>query len=575
MAAPIDRAALFAVWILEEFDAYYTEFLHTPALAKRAFESRAHRTSIGLSRHRLSLYSDSMACLADVIAGEFPNLASDSDMWLHIERQFRRLITGRYEADVAFAYLHSVRRRLFFDEWTSVAYGVDEPSGPATSPDVIRRFQLNGLFDADVVRGVLGVVGFEHAFRDLSRDAAAIRQRVLSDLEAKGAVLGDLIGLEMLRAGFFRNRGAYLVGALAFSDGRRWPFIVALLNDDDGIYVDALLTSEADAHNIFSSTLANFHVTNPHYHQLAEFLHALMPARPLGLHYSTIGYNHLGKVAVMRELENEVRDTDEVLQTSVGSRGSVAMGFAAPSSAYNLKVVRNTPTNEYKWGVFDGIDSVLRKYNRVHEINRTGSMLDNIIYFNVKLEASWFDSELLEELLRDASVTVHQRDDGTIVFKHLIVQRRLTPLPVFLETASDEDVRTVIVNLGYCIKNNAAADIFNKDLDARNYGVSRFMKVYLFDYDALEVFGEIKIRTNVDRFDGEEDIPDWVYEDGIVFLPEEVESGLCLPGRRLRRMFRYAHGDLLELNYWSDLQSALADGGVPQIRIYPRSTELS
>jgi len=35
---------------------------------------------------------------------------------------------------------------------------------------------------------------------------------------------------------------------------------------------------------------------------------------------------------------------------------------------------------------------VLAKYKRVHEINRTGSMLDNIVYYNLKLERSWFEA---------------------------------------------------------------------------------------------------------------------------------------------------------------------------------------
>ena len=44
---------------------------------------------------------------------------------------------------------------------------------------------------------------------------------------------------------------------------------------------------------------------------------------------------------------------------------------------------------------------------------------------------------------------------------------------------------------------------------------------------------------------GEEDLPDWYYEDGVVFLPEEIESGLRIPSRSLRRLFRDVHGDLL------------------------------
>ena len=377
----------------------------------------------------------------------------------------------------------------------------------------------------------------------------------------------------MTDAGFFRNRGAYIVGRIVFDDSSATPLILALLNHEAGIYVQAVLAGQADAHNLFSSTLANFHVTNSHYHELAAFLHSVMPTRRLGLHYSTIGFNHVGKVAVMNELREELAEHREVFTTAIGFRGSVAIGFAAPSSDYNLKVIRDVPTEQYKWGEFPGIRAVLDKYRRVHEIDRTGSMLDNIIYYNLELDPAWFEPNLLAELLRDAAESVSLRDDA-VILKHLIVQRRVRPLPVFLQDASPEEAREVIVNLGHCIKNNAAANVFNKDLDARNYGVSRFQKVFLFDYDALEPLTRVKVRSNADRFDGEDDVPDWFYEDGVIFLPEEIESGFRIHDRTMRRLFRDVHGDLLTTGYWEGLQNDLERGQVPSIRLYPERRKL-
>ena len=131
-----------------------------------------------------------------------------------------------------------------------------------------------------------------------------------------------------------------------------------------------------------------------------------------------------------------------------------------------------------------------------------------------------------------------------------------------------------MINLGYCIKNNAAANIFNKDLDARNYGVTTYSKVYLYDYDALEDLEDVKIRTNLDRFDGEEDIPDWFFEDGYVFLPEELSSGFCISDRGLCRLFDQRHAKLLTTDYWESLQNELAAGHVPRISVYPDSEKL-
>ena len=101
----------------------------------------------------------------------------------------------------------------------------------------------------------------------------------------------------------------------------------------------------------------------------------------------------------MEELTEELTANNSVFDTAIGFQGTVAIGFQSLNSSYSLKVIRNRPTEQYKWGKFDGIESVLSKYSRVHQINRTGSMLDNIIYYNVKLHRDWFSPLLVHELL--------------------------------------------------------------------------------------------------------------------------------------------------------------------------------
>ena len=568
-----ERTNLAARWILAEFDAYYVESRNIPTLAKSAFERRDPATSLDLSLRRLSVYSISVHTLARRLREALPSAAEDESFWDRIEARYLTLIEGRYESDIAFAYIHSARRMMYEGMWKPVDYAFlhqREPASERSAPVRVDFPIAPGADLAALVDRILEVPRFERPWRDREGDVRLVAERLQAIFHRNTR---RPVQIQMTDAGFFRNRGAYIVGRIVFDDASATPLILALLNHDAGIYVQAVLAGEADAHNLFSSTLANFHVTNSHYHELAAFMHSVMPTRRLGLHYSTIGFNHVGKVAVMNELREELATHREVFTTAVGFRGSVAIGFATPSSDYNLKVIRDVPTEQYKWGEFPGIRAVLDKYRRVHEIDRTGSMLDNIIYFNLELDPAWFEPGLLAELLRDAAESVSLRDD-TVILKHLIVQRRVRPLPVFFRDATPEEAREVIVNLGHCIKNNAAANVFNKDLDARNYGVSRFHKVYLFDYDALEPLTQVKVRSNAERFDGEDDVPDWFYEDGVIFLPEEIESGFRLHERGLRRLFRDVHGDLLTTTYWERMQNDLERGQVPSIRLYPEQRKL-
>ena len=568
-----NRIRITAEWVLEQFEQFYQEFLEVPYQAKAAFEQQHHSTSIWLSRHRLSLYSSYIHRMGAYLQAIQPNISVDASFLNQLEDHFWRVIEHRYESDVAYAFMHSIRRMVYRDEWKPVEYST---FGFAESSDkypveLLKHFPVKDQVNPELIEQILKEVPeFSIPYRDIEGDSSAITWRISRLAGRRGS---NIENLEMIDAGFYRNRGAYLVGKIKFAEGSYVPLIIALLNSNEGVYCDAVILDQHLAHNLFSSTLANFHVTTRYYHELSAYLHSLMPQRALGLNYSTIGYNHVGKVAVINEIKQEIATTGGLLDTAIGEAGTVAIGFAGPQSAYNLKVIRNHPTDGYKWGKFEGIDSVKAKYSRVHEINRTGSMLDNIIYFNIALERELFAESLLEELLREASETISLQR-GMIVFKYLIVQPRMTPLPVFLANAGEREVRIVIESLGDCIKNNAAANIFNKDLDARNYGVSHFLKVYLYDYDALEVMVDVKIRSNLDRFDGEEDIPDWYFEDGVIFLPEEIEAGLCINDREQRQLFREYHGDLLTTDYWETLQNELVQNQVPVIKVYPDSCRL-
>ncbi|MBX2868571.1 MAG: bifunctional isocitrate dehydrogenase kinase/phosphatase [Acidiferrobacterales bacterium] len=560
--------------VYTHFKTFYQEFRQIPNLAKKAFEKRDHQESLNLSSNRLRLYSISIRVVSDQIKTDLAALSAHENLWVNVETDFQARISAKYYADLAMAYLHSIRRKIYQGEWRVEDYSLyrSKYQSEADWSDDVDQYPVSNSNLSEQLSEILRSARFDIPYEDLHRDINGLVERTLSNMDSALSAEEEC-QIEMFRAGFFRNRGAYLVGRIVSRSERIRPFIIALLNGDNGVYVDALIMSNTYAHNMFSSTLANFHVTNEHYHELCGFLRSIMPARPLGLHYSTVGYNHLGKVAVMNEIESERNQFAKPMSVAPGTPGTVAIGFCMPDSAYVLKVVRDKPTAGYKWGKFEGVESVLRKYNQVHEINRTDSMLDSIIYYNFRLRVDWFDHELKTLLLDQAADSVRV-DGDDLIFKYLIVQRKLTPLPVYLETANQRQQETVMVNLGYCIKNNAAGNIFNRDLDARNYGVSSMRKVYLFDYDAIEPLTDVKIRTNLDRIEGEEDIPDWYFEDGVVFLPEELTTGLCLPFRELRRLFSDKHKDLHSVAYWEAIQTDLNNAKVPSVSVYPDSERL-
>jgi isocitrate dehydrogenase kinase/phosphatase len=565
------RIGATAALILTIYNDFYTQLCEYPHRAQRAFETMDPHASIRISQERLELYSRYIAEHGPRILAAFPMLGVDSAVWEALDRLFMAMIVDRYDADIAFSFAHSIRRNISRGLWRPVAYSFPPPSKlrAYSMASVHRRLRVQDRIDTELLSTALRVPNFSVPFRDLEGDAEKIRERVEHLLrEASTPVLA----LDVVEAGFFRDRSAFIVGRWLLADDRIVPFVVALLNSPEGIYADAVLHRVSDIHDLFSSALANLHVTTRLYYQTCVFLFSLMPRRPFGHQYSTIGYNHVGKVAILNEINEQVRRGHR-FQRSPGVPGTVALGFTFDECAYHLKVIRDKPTNSYKWGAYPGVAAVSDKYRVVHEINRAGSMLDNVMYFNLRLDRDMFEPALLDEICRQAAGSV-QVDHAGVYLRTLIVQLKIVPLPVFLETADESATRAVMVSLGHCIRNNAATNIFNKDLDSRNYGVGRYGRVFLFDYDAVEKLTDVKIRTNTDREPGEEAVPEWFFEDGVIFLPEELEHGMQLKNDYARRCFREENSDLLGVGYWRDVQQKLMRGEVPGLRMYPDSTKL-
>lgn len=565
------RISATARLVLAIFDDFYAQLCEYPYRAELAFETMDTHASIRISRERLGLYSQYISEHGPRILEAFPALANNAAIWDTLDRLFVAMIVDRYEADTAFSFAHSLRRNIDHGLWKPVAYSFPPPSKRRVDSMAAahRRLPMPNGIDIDLVLEVLQVAHLRVAFRDLQGDA----RRVLERLHSQFAGAVQPLALDMIDAGFFRDRTAFLVGRWVMPDGRFVPLVVALLNSPEGVYADAVLHQVSDIHDLFSSALANFHVTTRLYYQTCVFLFSIMPRRPLGHHYSTIGFNHVGKVAILNEIIENVHASGQRLRRSPGAAGTVALGFTFDACSYHLKVIRDRPTSSYKWGAFPGVNAVIEKYREVHEINRAGSMLDNVMYFNLRLDRQLFEPDLLEEILREAGGSVQVEGDGVFI-RSLIVQLKIIPLPVYLETANEEQTQAVIQSLGHCIRNNAATDIFNKDLDSRNYGVGRYGRVFLFDYDAVEKLTDVKIRTNTDREPGEESVPDWYFEDGVIFLPEELEYGMQLRNDFARWCFRKQNADLLTVDYWDGVQAKLQRGEVPELRMYPRVSKL-
>ena len=129
------RIALSAAWIQRELDVYYRDSRAIPELAKAAFEERDYASSVALSRRRLDAYRLSVSAFGPRLSRAWPALAGDERLWSAIEARYLPLIEESYEADLALAYMHSVRRQVYRGEWRPVDYAFRKEVGGSSLQD--------------------------------------------------------------------------------------------------------------------------------------------------------------------------------------------------------------------------------------------------------------------------------------------------------------------------------------------------------------------------------------------------------------------------------------------------------
>jgi isocitrate dehydrogenase kinase/phosphatase len=348
------------------------------------------------------------------------------------------------------------------------------------------------------------------------------------------------------------------------------PLVVALLNRDGRVTVDAVLADEDEASIVFSFTRSYFHVECPRPAALVAFLKALMPKKPVGELYTALGFNKHGKTELYRDLLRHLASSEDRFVEAPGAAGMVMLVFTLPSYDVVFKVIRDSFAPPKTTGRQD----VLDKYRLVFHHTRAGRLEDVQEFEHLSFPASRFDSRLLERLLAGAAETVERRG-SEVVLHHLFTERRLTPLDIFLRDAAAETARNAAVDFGEAIRDLAKSNIFPGDLLPKNFGLTRHGRVVFYDYDEICFLTDVNFRELPPDLEevgwvGEQP-PFWV-GPGDVF-PEEFLTFMGLRGPA-HEAFLERHSDLLEVRFWLDIQRRERAGEIVDVFPYPRERRL-
>jgi isocitrate dehydrogenase kinase/phosphatase len=344
------------------------------------------------------------------------------------------------------------------------------------------------------------------------------------------------------------------------------PFIVALTNDNkNGLSIDTLLTESESMAVVFGFARAYFFVDCLHPHALVSFLHKLIPLKNKADLYSAIGFHKQGKTQFYRDFLNHLQKSKDEFKLADGIKGMVMSVFTLPSYPYVFKIIKDkfSPSKTMTK------PEVKAKYRLVKLHDRVGRMADTMEYSEVAFPKARFSDELLEELLKVAS-SIIRFEDELIIIKHLYIERRMTPLNIYLAQADDQQIVQAMFGYGKAIKQLIAANIFPGDMLLKNFGVTRHGRVIFYDYDEITYMNEVNFRVKPQPVTEEQiyAAEPWYSVDPGDMFPEELAT-FALANKKYRDAFLIHHADLLEASYWQQCQKSVADGVFADVFPYP------
>ena len=300
---------------------------------------------------------------------------------------------------------------------------------------------------------------------------------------------------------------------------------------------------------------------------LSELLRKLlMPAKPISEIYSPMGYNKHGKTYYHRCAYRHMTSTSDQFIIAPGIKGMVMTVFTMPSYDFVFKIIKDrfTPPKDMTR------DQVKAKYALVKRWDRVGRMADTQEFTNLAFARERFSDELMEEL-RTVAPSMIEEHGTALVIKHVYVERRMTPLNLYLRDASDEQVRDVMDEYGNAIKQLAAANIFPGDMLLKNFGVTRHGRVVFYDYDEIQPLLDCDFRKIPEPRSEEEEMASqpWYSVGPNDIFPEEFRL-LFSGNQRARKVFDEMHSDVYQAEFWQGLQQQIKSGYVDDFFPYRR-----
>ena len=559
------------------FEAMFSQFLNITLGAQSRFEQRQHHSVQSAMRERLQVYEREVKNVSEAVRVIAYAELTCPQTWQLAKNIYGDMVQNHENKPIAHTFFNSTFGAIWDDKKIRTVHlfvlKAKYRSEPRSYESLVSRVSLHNGFN-NAVKTLITNQVFRVPFSQLERDVATLQSTLMQGAKQQCKQVYELINLndgyiEYANSLFFRNKACYLIGRCIAKNGDNMPFAIAILNTDEGLKIDAVMMGADQLSLLFGFARTYFMVDTDKPARYVDYLSVLMPHKQRFELFNAIGFIKHAKTEFYRHKVDTTKNSPANFKyvTAPGTPGMVMLVFTIEGLDYVYKVKKDkfrAPKTATK-------AQVKEKYNFVKQADRVGRLVDTHEFRYLAFDLSRFSDELLEQMKNQigSSMVISGK---ALILKHVYVERKMTPLNLYINQCDNKNLERVMVDYGKAIKELAGANIFPGDMLMKNFGVTRWGRVVFYDFDEICPLTDCNFRDVPHTQNALEELSSNSYFDiaendifpsqfKVFFSANEIAFNY----------FNNEHSNLFLATFWQGCQQQVHNGYLPDVYPYKQS----
>ncbi|TMO04393.1 bifunctional isocitrate dehydrogenase kinase/phosphatase [Pseudoalteromonas sp. S558] len=570
-------ASKLARSVFAGFEAMFSQFLNITLGAQSRFEQRKYHSVQSAMRERLQVYEREVKNVSEAVRVIAYAELTCPQTWQLAKNIYGDMVENHENKPIAHTFFNSTFGAIWDDKKIRTVHlfvlKAKYRSEPRSYESLVSRVSLQKGFNSAVKTLITNQV-FRVPFNHLERDVATLHSTLMQGAQQQCKQVYELINLndgyiEYANSLFFRNKACYLIGRCIAKNGDNMPFAIAILNTDNGLKIDAVMMGADQLSLLFGFARAYFMVDTDQPARYVDYLSVLMPHKQRFELFNAIGFIKHAKTEFYRYKVDTTKNSPVNLKytTAPGTPGMVMLVFTIAGSDYVYKVIKDkfsAPKTATK-------AQVKEKYNFVKQADRVGRLVDTHEFRYLAFDLSRFSDELLEQM-RSQIGTSMIISGKALILKHVYVERKMTPLNLYVNHCDNKALEQVMIDYGKAIKELAGANIFPGDMLMKNFGVTRWGRIVFYDFDEICPLTECNFREVPQTQNSLEELSTSSYfdiDENDIF-PSQFKVFFSANDSAFK-YFNSHHNNLFSAGFWQSCQQQIHQGYLPDVYPYKQS----